>query len=107
MIVRRCLTSSNAHCSSDYSNGRDGNIMRWQSQKITWVNPQMSDYTDNSQLSRSALMNSSEWEAHCQGQSPSPWHHLQVKIYSNAGGILIADHTTGYSHCFGVGLRNR
>jgi hypothetical protein len=255
VIVRRCLTSSNAHCSSDWSNGRDGNIMRWQIQKITWVNPHMSDYTDNSQVSttspgwgctaghkavnttytpghgttfesfgflpdvgtdreyhanwlskafsasagilgdltfgastpsswtlgetntvdvpagskgwlnlspgfvklqgeailhmqyqwngggvwhhkdlrvrdttlvvphtisysgakiqsadvafRSALMNSSEWEAHCQGQSPSPWHHLQVKVYPNTGGVKIVDHSTGYSHCFGLPIRNR
>ncbi|MCX5257814.1 hypothetical protein OOK27_27470 [Streptomyces canus] len=249
VIVRRCLTSSDAHCTSDRSSS--GDVMKWQIDKITWVNPQVSDYVDTKQMStsssgygctggtkgvnttfvpghgttfesfgflpdvgtdrefhsnwlskafslsagilgdltfgastpgswqlgetqsvtvqpgykgwlnlspgfvqlkgeailhmqyrwnggdrtwhhkdlrirdttlvvphtisfngakiqsatvafRSALINRSEWTKLCSGQSPSPWHHLQVKVYSTTKSIKIIDHSTGYSHCFSL-----
>jgi hypothetical protein len=49
VIVRRCLTSGDMKCSSD--SGRDNRVMRWQIDKVTWVNPQTSEYTDPSQVS--------------------------------------------------------
>jgi hypothetical protein len=52
MILRRCLTSADGKCTSDY--GPDGQIMKWEIDKITWVNPRHSDYFDQKEVSTSA-----------------------------------------------------
>ncbi|MBK3563248.1 MULTISPECIES: hypothetical protein [unclassified Streptomyces] len=51
---------------------------------------------------RDTTMSRADWKQYCSGQSPSPYHNPQVKVYSNTKGIEVIDHSTGYDHCFSL-----